>query len=252
MIDKVLENLELGPKERLVYKTILEYGKIAPHLISRLTQINRTTVYSVAKELKQKGLIVDDLGGKTVYYLPTREGDLEKVISTEKARLVKKEQTLQELQEILRNNPESKTYSVPKIRFIEEEDIERYLYDITPKLFESMQKYDNTAWGFQDPAFPHLYEKWIDWFWEKAPADIQIKILSNESNIEEKMKEKKYNDSRHIKFFASDEFTASQWIHGDYVIFTMTKQKPFYAVEIHDSVIAHNLRTLFKKIWETI
>jgi len=39
---------------------------------------------------------------------------------------------------------------------------------------------------------------------------------------------------------------------GSYVIFIMTKQRPFYLVEIHDSVIAHNSRELFKTIWEKI
>jgi sugar-specific transcriptional regulator TrmB len=252
MLDKILEDLELGPKERSIYKVILEYGKIAPHLISRLTQINRTTVYSVAKELKQKGLVVDDLGGKTIYYLPTKESDIDKVIANESRKIEEKKNSLKDLQEILKGIPGSKTYSVPKIRFITEEDLEEYLYSATKKWSESIEKYDNTIWGFQGPSLAEKYENWIDWFWENVPNHIELKLLTNESDIEKKMEAKIYKNVRKMKFFNSDEFTSSQLIHGDFVIFFMTQQKPFYAIEINDSVIAHNLRTLFKKIWETV
>ena len=80
-MEKILEKLGLGNKEQIIYKLILERGKIAPVQVSRLTKINRTTVYSAAKELQEKGLIVEDLGGKTLYYLPAREQELEKIIA---------------------------------------------------------------------------------------------------------------------------------------------------------------------------
>ena len=55
MLEETLNKLELGNKEQVIYKLILEHGKIAPALLSRFAKINRTTVYSVAKELKEKG-----------------------------------------------------------------------------------------------------------------------------------------------------------------------------------------------------
>ena len=73
MLEKLLNQLGLGEKEQTIYKLILEHGKIAPALLSRLAKINRTTTYSVANELKTKGLIIEDLGGKTLYYLPAKK-----------------------------------------------------------------------------------------------------------------------------------------------------------------------------------
>ena len=87
MLENVLKQLGLGNKEQTVYKLILEYGKIAPALLARLAKINRTTVYSVANELKEKGLIEEDLGGKVLYYIPVREQGLEKIISKENQKL---------------------------------------------------------------------------------------------------------------------------------------------------------------------
>lgn len=250
MIEKVLHELGLGNKEETIYKAILEHGKIAPALLSRLTKINRTTVYSVAKELKNKGLIIEDGIGRTTYYSLARNADLEKVLESEKEKLSQKEKSVRELQEFLKNIPESKTYSVPKIKFIEEQDIENYLYEALPKWYKSMLEVDGTWWGFQDHTVVELFEKWIDWGWKKASKDIKLRVFTNESDIEEKMKLKEYSDRRLLRFLEGKNFTASQLVGGSYVLFLVTKQRPYYMVEIHDSVIAHNVRELFKDIWE--
>ncbi len=249
MIEKLLTQLGLGNKERVLYKLILEYGKIAPSLLSRLAKINRTTVYSVIKELKDKGLVIEDLGGKTLYYLPAKDDELERLIKIEHEKMAQKEKSIRELQEFIKQIPESQTFSIPKIRFIEEADLESYLQEATPRWYESMETTEKTWWGFQDHSFVEKFEKWIDWCWSKAPKDSDLKLLTNESDAEKNMKSKKYSDKRQVKWFGSNKFSVTQWIVGNYVIYIMTKQRPFYLVEIHDSVIAHNSRELFKSIW---
>lgn len=250
MLEKTLQELGLGNKEITIYKEILDHGKIAPALLARLTGINRTTVYSVAKELKEKGLIVEDTTGRTAYYSLARDQDLEKVVRQKREEQEKKESLIHELQEFLKNVPESKTYSVPKVKFIEEHDVEDYLYEATPRWHKSMNNTDKTWWGFQDHSLVEKFEKWIDWSWKKAPKDVDLKLLTNESDIEKKMAVKEYKSRREMKFLDDKNFTATQWVIGEYVVFIMTKQRPFYLVEIHDSVIAHNSRELFKDIWE--
>jgi len=250
MLEKTLNQLGLGNKEIAIYKLILEHGKIAPALLSRLAKINRTTVYSVAKELKDKGLIVEDLGGKTLYYLPSREQDLEKVVKAEQEHLKQKENSIRELQTLIKNIPESKTYSVPKIRFIDEADMKDYLYEATPKWNESLLATDTTWWGFQDHTFVEKFEDWIVWFWKNAPKEIDLKLFSNKKEVEENMVGKNI-ERRVIRYWGGkEEFTATQWIAGSYVVILVTNQKPYYLVEIHDSVLAHNMRTLFKRMWE--
>jgi sugar-specific transcriptional regulator TrmB len=83
-LDKTLEKLGLTIKAKKVYKLILETGKVPPAFISRKTGINRTTVYSVASELKLRGLIVEDLGGKTLYYLPANPTEIDKILERDK------------------------------------------------------------------------------------------------------------------------------------------------------------------------
>ncbi len=250
MLEKLLNQLGLGHKEQIVYKLILEHGKIAPALISRLAKINRTTVYSVAKELQEKGLIIEDLGGRTLYYLPVRDTELEKVIEIENEKAKNKIESIKELQGFLKNIPESKTYSVPKVRFVDEVDLEKYLYEASPRWIENQLATDTTWWGFQDHTFVERYEEWIKWFWNKAPKEINLKLFSNQSEIEEKMKENNI-DRRQIRFWnEGGELTSTEWIVGDYIIQIVTKERPYYLVEIKDSVMAHNLREIFKALWK--
>ncbi len=251
MLEKVLQELGLGNKEQIIYKLILERGKVAPALLSRMTKINRTTVYSVAKELKDKGLIIEDLGGKTLYYLPARENELEKLVKAEHQKSEQKEKSIRELQEILKNIPESKTYSVPKIRFIDEADIKDYLYEAAPRWNESIKASGETTWwGFQDHTFVEKFEDWILWYWKHAPKEIDLKLFSNDKGAEKNMASKEIT-RRNIRFWKNEEdFTATQWVVGSYIIQIVTTQKPYYLVEIHDSVLANNARILFKSMWK--
>jgi Fe2+ or Zn2+ uptake regulation protein len=40
---------------------ILEYKKILPSILSNISKINRTTIYSILKKLKEKNLISEDI-----------------------------------------------------------------------------------------------------------------------------------------------------------------------------------------------
>ena len=251
MLEKVLNDLGLGHKEQIIYKLILERGKIAPALLSRLSKINRTTVYSVAAELKEKGLIVEDLGGRTLYYLPVSDKELEKVLRKEEEKMLQKKNSILELQEFLRQVPQSKTFSIPKIRFVDEIDLEKYLYEATPRWIQSSEATNKIWWAFQDHTFPAKFENYIDWTWElELEKKMEVKVLTNESKSEENLDKKYYSKNRHKKYLPDSELNISQWVVGNYIIYVMTRERPYYLVEIHDSVIAHNTASLFKRIWE--
>jgi sugar-specific transcriptional regulator TrmB len=250
-IDKILSLLELSEKEKIIYKMVLEKGKATPSFISRLTGINRTTVYSVATELKARGLIVEDSSGKIIYLTPASEAELGRIIEKEKDLLKSREQNILNLQKIIKTIPASKSYSVPKIRFVEEQDLEKYLYEATPKWVEDqVANNEMTWWGFQDHTFVEKYKDWIIWFWKKAPKGVNLKLFSNQSQIEEEMT-KENIQRRRIRFWSGESnFTGTQWIVGSYIIMIITTERPYYLVEIKDSVTAHNMREVFKKLWE--
>jgi hypothetical protein len=150
----------------------------------------------------------------------------------------------------LEDIPGSKYHTSPKIRFIEEENIEEYLFEATKKWYESMENTDYTWWGFQDASLVGKFMRWIDWSWGAAPEQVVLKLLTNHDEAEEGMKEKRYAYRRKLKKLEKTEFTATQWVVGEYVIYLQTSLKPYSLVEIHDAVLAHNTRELFKLFWK--
>lgn len=255
MIEDLLKKLGFGDKEIVVYLCILENGKIAPAAIATITNIKRPTVYSVAKELIKRGVITEDIKGSGGYYVALPPAELDTMLKKEERAISDKRKIVHELVGELDNLPKSKFYSVPKMRFIDEYNVRDFLYKQTPVWEASMVASKNqTWWGFQDHTFVETkeYLEWIEWYWKRAPQSVDLKLISNDSHIEKEMATKKL-DRREIKFWKKDfNFTATTWILGDYVVFMMTKQKPYYIVEIHDAPYAENMRQVFKNLWGMI
>ena len=63
-----------------------------------------------------------------------------------------------------------------------------------------------------------------------------------------------FDERRKIKFIDTKlhSFTANQAVLGDYIVFIMSNTKPYYMIEIHDRVMAHNLRQTFKLLWDNL
>lgn len=253
MVNDILEQLGLNNKQIAVYLTVLEHGTMSPSAVGRITNINRTTVYAIAKELIGKGFMTEDLGASTTTLIATRPEDLQALIGREEIALKKKRELVEKAVEELAPLAKAVTSPIPKIKYIQERNIEEYLYQQSPVWNASLMQSDETKtwWGFQDNNIVRSFEDWIDWYWEKgSPSGIQLKLLSNQGA--ETIKKKKF-EQRQIKFWkGSKDFTATTWVNGDYIIMIMTAQRPFYLVEIHDKVLAHNMRELFKGIWEGI
>lgn len=251
MIEQTLKQLGFSEKQTRIYLTILQNGRLTPAEVAKITHINRSTVYNIAKELTAKGVVAEDLGSDALYLVAKTASDLDILARRDEKELEKKKELIDTAIKELKNVEQNSEYSIPKIVFVPEEDLENHLYKQSPIWNDSIGQYDNTWWGFQDRDFVRYYEDWIDWYWEQcAPKTTSLKLLSNETA--EQIKKKKYT-RRQIKFWENtDDFTATTWINGDYVIMIMTHKRPHYLVEIHDAVLAQNNRQLFKAIWKMV
>ena len=252
MSQNSLKQLGFNDKEVTLYTTLLQHASLTPAELAKLTHINRTTVYSTAKELIKKGMINEDLGGKTRHLVALPPSQLKRLFQKERQKLEdKKTHILRAIRELDVFTRESK-YAVPKIILIEEEDIEAHLYRQTPMWNKSIKERNATYWGFQDTSFVKHFEEWIDWYWTKEESSntIELKLLSNEKA--EQIKKQQFS-RRHIRFWdKADDFTATTWVMGDYTTIIMTERRPHYLIEIHDQTIAHNMREVFKGLWEEV
>ena len=254
MLEQYLKQLGFNDKEITIYLCIVEHGKLSAVDISRITKINRTTVYSVSKELIKKRVIQEDLGGENRYYFALPIEDLEVLYKEEEEKLEKKKIATKELINKLAALPKSTQYSVPKIRFIDENHLRAFLFKQLPIWIESAKnRGDKSWWGFQDTSMIENYKDWFDYHWDVYPKDFDTHLITNKKPAETKFAKQINSKQRQMKYWGKSlEFSATHAVLGDYVVFIVTNQHPHYMVETHDAVMAKNLRELFKGMWDKI
>lgn len=254
MLEDSLKQLGFTDKEISIYLSILEHGKLSAAAVARLTGINRTTVYSVAKELVTKGVIAEDIGSINLYYTALPPEDLRALYQKEEMALRDRKAAVESAIAELALVPKGKHYSVPKIRFIDERHLDDFLYKQLPIWIASAKARDQNWWGFQDTSFIESHAEWFKYHWEIFPADYGTRLFTNQKPAEEKFaRDIADTNRRQVKYWIkSEDFTATHAVLGDYVLFCVTNQHPYYAVEIHDAVMAENIRQMLKGMWEEI
>lgn len=251
MIHDTLAKLGLGPKEIEVFLTVAKHGKVLPAQVAKLTRLNRSTVYSVAKELIARGILTEDLGAPNRYLVALPPEDLQTLIVREQQRLHEKKQLVDQAIGELAAFSAQATYQIPKIVFIAEEQIEFHLRKRSRAWNDSIMKRDQTWWGFQDATFVARYRAWIEKYWQvSAPTGLSLKLLS-ESAPSERETQRRTPVRREVRIWnQANTFTSTLWVCGDFVILISTRAHPFSLVEIEDAALAHNVRQLFRGIWD--
>lgn len=251
-MEKLFQQLGMNQNEQEVYIAVLKAGKIAPQQVARLTKINRTTVYSVAKKLESFGLISQDYGQRVRYLVAEDPKKMVEMLNEEGRKIEEKKKIALSLVEKLVTIKSEKHYSVPRIRFIEENDLEKFLYDSYVRWAESVAKGDNIWRGFQDNTFTERYESWIEWTWKQdKQKNLGVEFFMNDTYTEKKLLHK--HPTRTMKKIPNGlEFDSCLWVTGDYIVMVQTRVRPHYLVEIYDEVLARNQRELFKGLWRMV
>jgi sugar-specific transcriptional regulator TrmB len=255
MYTELMQKLGFEDKEIAVFIAVLERGRVTPATVSTITGIKRPTVYNVAKTLADKGVLYIDATSEPTY-LVVESGDLlENVIKKQELQLKEDRETVQQTMKLLENIPKSKNYSVPKVRFYNDKEFENALYEQIKVWYESALAIgEYTAHGFQDASWGNTFPEWLKYCWEICPEEVSAHYLMDIRDKKTNEKHNKFNPKRIIKYIESGThtFTGSQIVIGDYILYVMTNEKPYYMIEIHDRVMAHNLREVFKMLWEKI
>jgi len=251
-VNDTLREIGLSEKEAKLYLALLKHGKMKPSSLASLTKISRPLVYTLAKGLLSKGIISEDISGKTLYFIPLPPDNLEGLIRDIKREAKEKESSIRKAMGELSLIMASKQYPIPKIRLVEEKDLEKFLFDNLTKWQDEVIASGGVWWGFQDHSFVENYEKWINSTWETKQskhAGYKAQVFTNASKIEQKLEQKYPKSKRDMRFMDGVNFTGTTWICGEYLIMIMTQEHPFYLLEIHDRLLAHNTAEVFKKLW---
>lgn len=253
MIDKTLKKLNFSEKEIDIYLAILKNGKIIPSDLAHVTGINRSTVYSVVSDLEKKKVITHDLSGPIKYVVALPPEDLENLVKDQEKKIQTQKKLIKKAVSELQSFTTGTKYTVPKIRFIPEEDLENFINTRADEWDRSLLETEACWYGYQDHTYVEHYSHLIDYYWSRAHEDMQLRLVTNESDIERTMEDKEYKKKRIIKFLKKKgPFTSSIWVVGDYTVILYTNQRPHYVIEIKNAELAKNQRELFKFVWEVV
>jgi sugar-specific transcriptional regulator TrmB len=253
-IQKMLQNIGLSEKERKVYLLLLKRGRMKPTELAKAAKISRPLVYSIAKGLLSKGIISEDMSGKSLYFVALAPQSLEKLIQVEKRETERREALIQKAVAELNLIKSRDQYPVPKIRLVEEGDLEKYLFDnLTKWQDEVITTEDGIWWGFQDNSFVEEYRDWIRASWQTEQSDnphYKARVFTNSSGSEESLQRRYPKSKREMYFLDQSKFTATTWVCGNYLIMIMIKEHPYYLLEIYDELMARNTAEIFRRLWE--
>lgn len=251
MLKETLSKLGFSEKEIGVYTAVLEHGKLSYTDISKKTGFNRTTVYSVAKDLLARGVLQEDLATPVKALMAASPEALSVMTTQEEEQLKEKKRLVAEAIKDIRALPPTSHFVAPTITFIPGERIDQYMRERLEAWNNDGMAYDKTWWGFQDVSFVAKYGEWIEWFWKQAPKGLSLKLFSNDAAQERDM-QTRTPSRREIRFWNGEYmFTGTLWVIGDTVININTDGTPSSLTETRDPVLAQNLRTVFAKLWET-
>jgi predicted transcriptional regulator len=253
MNKELLGSIGLNESEVVVYEAVLKAGGIDPAALGKAAGVKRTTAYSVARGLVEKGLLVEDSTKRPRIFTPAGPKEVFALIDAEKQRAAERESTLTKLAGELSKLSETTSYPVPTVRFVEEGKIREFLKQQSPEWDANMLAIDElTWWGSQDHTFVEHFGDWVTWYWKQSPEKIDLQLLSNHADAEVEFAEQA-DPRRKIKFWGeAANFLSTTWAIGDYLVMINTRTKPFYLVEIHDNLMAHDQREVFKNLWPLV
>lgn len=254
MISEKLEKLGLSKKEAQVYLVALEHRKVSASMISRLSDIKRSTAYTVAEDLVQKGVFEKDSSQYTTHYIVSSPESIEKYIHQQKQIIIRRQKTYNEILPELELIPKNKKSIIPRVQFIEgKEEIEKFLYNQNDTWVQStLENKDTTHYGMSDATFAEnpKYAKWVEWAWKTMPQEVKLKIFLNESDAVFDIEKKIKLERRETKFWNKEPLSAGQWVMGDYVINIITNKTPHHLIQIYDPTLAEGLRTMYRELWK--
>jgi len=252
MIKETLLQLGLTEKEIEVYLVLLKHGQMTPVGISRLTTINRTTVYTVLKELSKKGLTLEDKGQAIQTFVAQSPETLQHMVKKEEMLLQRKKEKAMLAVEQLSSLASKGEFTIPRITFIEEDQMYQHSYSRTDTWNKSV-KATGTDWvGYFDHTLNTFWEEYIEWYWkQESSKETHFRLLTNEKNFDDYRIKIEGPDNREIQFWDEvGELSFSTMVMGNYILLLQTREKPFYMIEIFDAAYAKSQRQIFTTMWK--
>lgn len=254
LLPRLLRELGFSEKEITVYLALAEHGTLSVPSLVRLTGINRTTVYSVADQLIDKGVVIEDVSRKKGGFMALPPEALHTIADRTEAEAKQMRGRAERLIIELNSLNKKSAYPVPKVALVPEDQIAEHMVTQAPRLAEDVLRFgDGTIWGFTDSTFLHKHWDTVHAFLGHSKIrQTRLKLIGERSEVEDLLAQSGYKHRETRFWHAQYDFSCSLWIYGTFVVMVITRQRPYYLLEIHDEVLASNLRLVFQGLWHSL
>lgn len=244
IIERVLEQLKVGPGARLVYGDLVTCGASPARLIALRLSMTRPSVYDHLKELIKRGLVVERASdGKTLFVIRDI-ADLGRFMEEEQERI----DTLAKEFSVAKDGLVQATRSIePKIRFVTgREGIVESMHDMLWDDTEVLR----VVWPYKEMLRTIGKQALADF--NKKRIRQNIRLQSIWSSTESKLVDHIYaeNDEGVTRRFAPHDFSPRMGytIYGDKVLFVSSAAETFgFTVQSRD--FADLMRFQFDIVW---
>lgn len=245
-IIQALTDMGLSEKEANIYITLLNLGEQPASVISRVTKINRTTVYDILDSLIQKGLAhKTDISNK-IYFKVIDPNRLQNYLEIEKKSFIKAyEKKVDNLSKVIEDMEKIKLSkpTKPVVKYYEGERGLQEAYEDTLQSNEEIRAYANIE--EMHKGLPHFFP---EYYKRRSDAQIFINTIApnNNGSLERSKLDKK--EFREIRFIDKDkyEFTPEINIYDNKILFASWKEKMAVVIESEEIADFH------KKVFDVL
>lgn len=245
------QKLGFSKNEVMVYLHLAEHGNCSAQALARALHLPRSTIYSVLESLERQRLVRLKKTARATSFVAADPRVLVDLMTQQESELKEKKALAESIAAELLPLLGRRSYELPKLEFVEgHAKLETFLYDNLGRWRDSILRHDKSTWGYQDHTFVEQFGVWLKHAVRvlHVEAGIRGSILSNRSSVELKLRGK--IPRREVRLLAKGvHFESSTWVMGDYVVIIMTRRSPVYAFQIHEPLLAANLRLLFQELY---
>lgn len=249
-IQKSLQSIfDLTEKELHVYLALLELNSASATRISRTTNLNRTTIYDVAKTLLEKGLITQHRSSGKIIYNSVELDELPSAIDAlERTRRQEYQQNKKILEQMMPALAQMQKpgWQAPVMKIYEGLPAVQRAYELTLSSHSEIRAYVDLDAELR--ALPHLFPG----YWQRrVAAKIPIRTILIPSEVAHERRQYDVEELRQTRLLHTPHrFTAQIKVWDDKVLsIAWTAQ---VAVLIQSTELAQMQKDIFDALWETL
>ena len=220
--------------EAKIYLILLESNEAQAGLISKKSQINRTTTYDALERLLKKGLVTYTIQANKKVFKPTHPNKLLECLKEQEKTA---EELIPELNRLYKSSKEKEEFNIYQGR----KGIKSILQDI-------LHYKEYVAFGSSGRFLEIMRYDFLNFQKRKEELKVKSRIILKDSARKSKSVKRAYGSFK----FIPEEYSAptTTFVYGDYIAIIVWSEVPIATV-IHSKEIAKSYLGYFELLWKT-